>query len=178
MAYATGRTYFDADSHVMELPDFLQAYADPDIRDQIPRVPNSSGGRLSRGFEELAQTKAQPPARVEELLALGDGLIAGPKGYQALGAFNGAERRQALDLLGFHKQLVFSTFSAGIVFRSNLPVEVRYAGARAHNRAIADFCSSDPRLLGVAALPLDDTQLALDEIAHFTKLGLRAAWVP
>jgi uncharacterized protein len=178
MAYAQGRTFFDADSHVMELPDFLQAYADPDMRDRIPAVSNSSGGRLSRGFEELARTKAQPPERVQELLALGDGLIAGPKGYQALGAFNGKERTQALDLLGFQRQLVFSTFSAAIVFRSNAPVEVRYAAARAHNRAIADFCASDARLLGVAALPLDDTQLALDEIAHFLKLGLRAAWVP
>jgi uncharacterized protein len=178
MAYATGRTFFDADSHIMELPDFLQAFADPDMRDRIPTVSLSSGGRLSRGFEELARTKAQPPAHVQELLALGDGLIAGPKGYQALGAFNGQERTQALDMLGFHQQLVFSTFSASIAFRVNEPVAVRYATARAHNRAIAAFCADDARLLGVAALPLDDTQLALEEVAHLVKLGLRAAWVP
>src|SRR5205807_9929842 len=35
--------------------------------------------------------------RSAKLLALGDGLIAGPKGYQALGAFNAAERGRALD---------------------------------------------------------------------------------
>ena len=49
---------------------------------------------------------------------LGDELIAGPKGYMALGAFNTKERSQALDQLGFHKQLVFATFSAGTSFRS------------------------------------------------------------
>ena len=39
MAYAPDhRPYYDADSHIMELPDFLRAYADPDIRDEIPLV--------------------------------------------------------------------------------------------------------------------------------------------
>jgi predicted TIM-barrel fold metal-dependent hydrolase len=178
MTYAQGRTFHDADSHVMELPDFLSAFADPAMRDRIPRISVASGGRLSAGMEELARRKAQPPERVAELLALGDQLIAGPKGYQALGAFNGAERRQALDLLGFARQLVFSTFSAGIAFSEKLPVDVRYATARAHNRAITDFCASDARLMGVGALPLDDAQLALAEIAEIVKLGLKAAWVP
>ena len=32
------RSYYDADSHIMELPNFLQVYADPDIRDEMPLV--------------------------------------------------------------------------------------------------------------------------------------------
>jgi predicted TIM-barrel fold metal-dependent hydrolase len=178
MTYAQGRTFYDADSHIMELPDFLSAFADPAMRDRIPRVSVSSGGRVSAGMEDMARRKAQPPERVAELLALGDQLIAGPKGYFALGAFNGGERKQALDLLGFARQLVFSTFSAAIAFSEKLPLDVRYATARAHNRAVADFCASDPRLMGVGALPLDDTQLALAEIAELVRLGLKAAWVP
>jgi predicted TIM-barrel fold metal-dependent hydrolase len=178
MTYAQGRTFYDADSHIMELPDFLSAFADPAMRDRIPPISVSSGGRVSQGMEEMARLKAHPRERVAEMVALGDGLIAGPKGYMALGAFNGSERTQALDLLGFQRQLVFSTFTAGMVFREALPLEVRYAGARAHNRAVADFCAHDARLMGVAALPLDDTQLALDEVAHIVKLGLKAAWVP
>ena len=38
MAYAKDRAYYDADSHIMELPDFITKYADPDIRDEIPEV--------------------------------------------------------------------------------------------------------------------------------------------
>ena len=32
------RPYYDADSHIMELPNFLQVYADPEIRDEMPLV--------------------------------------------------------------------------------------------------------------------------------------------
>src|SRR5256885_423466 len=35
MSYATGRTFFDADSHIMALPDFLREHADPDARSLI-----------------------------------------------------------------------------------------------------------------------------------------------
>jgi predicted TIM-barrel fold metal-dependent hydrolase len=129
-------------------------------------------------MEQLAKTRAQPSERVQEILALGDRITTGPKGYFALGAFNGQERAQALDLLGFKRQLVFSTFTAGLAFRGAQPVPMRYAIARAHNRSVAEFCASDARMMGVALLPLDDTELALAELALFVKLGLRAAWVP
>jgi hypothetical protein len=68
----------------------------------------------------------------------------------ALGAFNAAERAQALDLLGFARQLVFATFSESLAFSLERAIEERYAAARAHNRAMADFCGKDPRLMGVA----------------------------
>ena len=39
MTYAPSqRAFYDADSHIMELPDFLREYADPSIREQIPQV--------------------------------------------------------------------------------------------------------------------------------------------
>jgi predicted TIM-barrel fold metal-dependent hydrolase len=178
MAYAQGRTYYDADSHLMELPDFLKIHADPGTRDRIPEIDVPRIGTLANLMEDAKLRRGHSPDRVAELLALGDGLIAGPKGYQALGAFNGEERTQALDLLGFDKQLVFATFSAGVCFSEKRPVEDRYAAARAHNRAMAEFCSGDPRLRGVALLPLDVTTLALQELEHILRLGLKAAWLP
>jgi hypothetical protein len=33
VTYTAGRTCYDADSHIMELPDFLRKFADPDLRD-------------------------------------------------------------------------------------------------------------------------------------------------
>jgi hypothetical protein len=35
MPYAHGRTYYDADSHLMELSEWLPQYADAAIRDRI-----------------------------------------------------------------------------------------------------------------------------------------------
>src|SRR5258708_825244 len=83
-------------------------------------------------------------------------------------------RPQALDMLGFHKQLVFATFSSAPAFSEQRAIEDRYAAARAHNRAMADFCGADRRLHGVAALPLDVTALALIELENILKLGLKA----
>jgi predicted TIM-barrel fold metal-dependent hydrolase len=161
----------------MELPDFLVAHADPDMRDRMPQI-RVDAPRLQQGLRDASARRAHSPEHVAELLALGDGLIAGPKGYLALGAFNSDERVRALDMLGFAEQLVFATFSEGVAFAEQRPVPERYAAAKAHNRAMAEFCAADRRLFGVALLPLDDVALSLAELSHITALGLRAAWLP
>ncbi|MBQ29786.1 MAG: hydrolase [Acidimicrobiaceae bacterium] len=178
MAYARERTYLDADSHLMELPDFLTAHADPLVRDRIPQIDFDAAARSSDSWREAARTGAHPPDKVAELVALGDDLIAGPKGYFALGAFNKHERGTALDLLGFQQQFVFSTFSAPVAFDPKADLEVRYGAARAHNRAMAEFCSEDSRLIGVALLPLDEPTASLKELEFAISLGLEAMWVP
>ncbi|MDQ3146065.1 MAG: hypothetical protein M3R01_03880 [Actinomycetota bacterium] len=35
MPYATGRVYYDADSHVMETSDWLEQHAEPGIRERL-----------------------------------------------------------------------------------------------------------------------------------------------
>ena len=177
MAYATGRTFFDADSHVMELEGFLRDHADPDMRDRLPPINTSSGGRQAP-VGDVGVDGAHPAAHVAELLALGDRLISGPKGYQALGAFNSSERSQALDLLGFERQLVFATYSIKAFFNPDTEPDVAVGAARAHNRAMADFTAHDDRLVGVGATSLDDPEAALAELAHIIDLGLGAVWVP
>jgi len=180
MPYAQGRTYLDADSHIMELSDFLTSHAEPRHLALVPPVPVPVGGAASRaetGFDLAVAAPGQPADKVQEMVALGDDLITGPKGYLALGAFNKSERTQALDQLGFHRQLVFSTFAAPVCFNADT-IPARYASAAAHNRGIAEFCADDERLMGVGALPLDDPELALAEVEHFISLGLATAWVP
>lgn len=178
MPYATGRRYLDADSHLMELPDFLREHAESSMRDRLPPLGISAGGRMGDALAGLAEHGGLPPERVDELVALGDDLIAGPKGYEALGACSPTERVAALDQLGFERQLVFSTFAAGAVFRPDLEREVARAAAAAHNRAMAAFTEADDRMIGVAAIPLDDPDAAVAEIDHVVGLGLGAVWVP
>jgi predicted TIM-barrel fold metal-dependent hydrolase len=178
MTYSQGRIINDADSHIMELPDFLQGYAEPARRDEMPRLPVPTVGALAVLDPDSAAAGRHSPAKVAELVALGDRLIAGPKGHAALGAFDAEERSLALDLFGFQAQLVFPSFSAGPAFDLRRPIEARYAAARAHNRAMADFCARDRRLYGVSLLPLDQPELAVDELEQIVSLGLKAAWVP
>ena len=47
MPYAEGRTYYDADSHLMELGDWLVQYADPDVRDRIRPLALGGAGKLA-----------------------------------------------------------------------------------------------------------------------------------
>src|SRR3954453_12661753 len=107
MTYAPAtRSYYDADSHLMELPDFLKKYADPGLREEIPEVSYSASIVTD---EEVAvivnQGSRHSPEHVAAQIALGDALIASSKEIQALGAFNAPDRSTALDLLGFRKQL-------------------------------------------------------------------------
>jgi predicted TIM-barrel fold metal-dependent hydrolase len=177
MAYAQGRVINDADSHIMELPNFLKDYAGPSERDLVPVFPVPTTGALAVLDPESAAAGRHSDAKVAEIMALGDRLLTGPKGHAALGAFNAGERTKAMDLLGFKAQLVFPSFSAGATFNPQRSIEERYVGARVYNRAMADFCSNDRRLHGVALLPLEEPELALKELEHIISLGLKAVWI-
>jgi len=143
MPYAEGRTFYDADSHLMELSNWLIEYADPDIRDRLRPLYLGAAGRFAEQAISDAEARRGNPAAAQALEA---NLMA-TKGWQALGAFDPAERSRALDLLGFEKQLVFSTFAATQFIGDDL--DLLYGGARAHNRAIAEFCAHDERLIAV-----------------------------
>lgn len=182
MAYApANRAFYDADSHIMELPDFLQRYADPDLRDEMPAV---SYGASLVSDEEVAIIMSRggrhSDEHVAELLGHGDRLIETTKEIQALGAFDGSERSRALDMLGFKKQLVFATHSVYTSFwpSPKIRARMRYGAARAHNRHMVDFCAHDQRLMGVAIIPLEEPALAIEELEYAIKAGLKAVWVP
>ncbi|MEO5902319.1 MAG: hydrolase, partial [Ilumatobacteraceae bacterium] len=170
MTYAGARRVVDADSHVMETPNFLTDHADPAVRDLLPAL---AGGLTGLDLDAPAHTADEHDA----LVALGDGLIRrGPKWHAALGAVDPAERSEALDLLGFEHQVVYSSLCSPL-FAIADPA-VRYAGYRAHNRAMAAFCGADPRLNGVALCDLDDVERSIVELDAALDLGLREVWVP
>jgi predicted TIM-barrel fold metal-dependent hydrolase len=173
MSYAGDRLIFDADSHLMEMPDFLLAHADTASQHLLPSLDGITGDLFDPG--ELVGKRSHSPERVKALLGLGDNITKGPKWHAALGAFSGTERTLALDLLGFKAQVVFSSFCARPIFEASSASG--YAAAEAHNRAMAEFCIADRRLIGVAIIPLDDPHLALAEIDRVTELGLGAVWV-
>ena len=94
-------------------------------------------------------------------------------------------------MLGFNCQLVFASFAPSQFWgtfaqrkpgadgsKRDLDVDLLYGGARALNRAMADFCAHDRRLLPVGFLPLDVPELAEREIEEAVHLGCRTVWIP
>jgi uncharacterized protein len=174
MSYANKRPIYDADSHIMEVPGWLERHADPDILPLLPPLGLSKAGTASYDTIERAVRSAKE--RMSRGAAV-ENVIAGAKGWAAPGAFEPAERSRALDDLGFSGQLVFSTFAGGQYLRHADPAVV-YGGVHAHNRAIAEFCASDPRLIGVGQLSLLDPIRAVQVIQDGVKLGCGAFWIP
>ena len=182
MTYAPAdRAFYDADSHIMELPDFLRDHADPAIREQIPQVSYAASLVTDEEVEFIVANGSRHTAEhVEAQIVLGDQLIAQSKEIQALGAFDRDDRSVALDMLGFRKQLVFATHSVVTPFSPSrkLSNDVRYGATRAHNRAMSEFCADDHRLMGVGIVPLEHPDHALVELEFALAAGLAAIWVP
>ncbi len=182
MTYApSDRAFYDADSHIMELPNFLKEFADPKIRDEIPEVDYGASIVTDEEVAEIMARGGQhSPEHVAEMLDMGDSLIEKAKEIQALGAFDAAERTKAMDMFGFKKQLVFATHSVAFPFHpsSKKPLHLRYGATRAHNRHMAAFCGEDARLMGVGIVPLDDPEHAVKELEFALDNGLEAIWVP
>lgn len=170
---AGNRVVYDADSHIMEMPDWLSRHVDPPFRDRIPPMDFKRIGFLGDQVGALEADGRHDAAIVQELEA---DVVGGPKGYLALGASNSTERSRALDLIGARAQLVFAGLSVSQFLYVD-DIDVKYAGATAHNRAMAEFCGDDHRLLGVGIVPLTDPVRAVAEARHAIEVGCRAIWV-
>lgn len=170
MPYASGRRFYDADSHLMETPEWLASYADPAFRDRIR--PFSLGGTglpdVVQAMIERGRRRAGDPAE----RAAHEAALLTRKSWDAYGAFHAEDRRRALDALGFDAQLVFSTFAPGQAELAG-DVDLSYATARALTRGIVEFCAGDPRLLPVGYVPLTVPERAIAETRFALDAGVR-----
>lgn len=172
MPYAPPRVVHDADSHIMELPDWIESYADPGIRERLMPLPLGSAGKLADKAVAEASARRDDPARAEEAEAA----LMKMKGWSGLGAFDSVERSRAMDLLGFDSQLVFSTFAARQFLGDDL--ELAQGGLTAHNRAIVDFCADDRRLLPVCMAAWNGPEHTLATVTEALDLGASAILFP
>ena len=175
MTYATGRIIHDADSHVVETPEWIVGYADPGLRDRMhPLYVATVAPGEEKLIDEARRKHADPEYR-----ALDEEQIMLRKNWRATGAFIPEDRPRALDLLGFASQLVFNTFANKELQRAEHSGDLEYAYglARAHNRAIVDFCAVDRRLLPVGYVPLADFTQAESMAAEAIALGCAALMI-
>ena len=175
MTYAH-RPIHDADAHIVETPEWLHPWADPPVREKLPPIFVAS---VKPGEERLIDTfrkrHADPEYRAED-----EEKILLRKNWAATGSFIAEDRPKALDLLGFESQLVFNTFlnQKLLVAERGDDIDFAYGFARAHNRAQADFCSVDPRLLASGYVPLRDFERSREAARDTIELGCKALLVP
>src|SRR5271156_6818644 len=149
----------DADGHILEPLDLWNNYIDPKFRDRAPRIVKGENGKERLIIEEHAagdtmeykEGKAggfDPHARIPDMDA--DGIDAAFL-YPSLGLFAGA----------IHDP------------------ELAAAVCRAYNRWLADYSKPYPdRLFGIAMLPLQSVELAIDEMKFAKKqLGMRGGFI-
>jgi predicted TIM-barrel fold metal-dependent hydrolase len=163
---------YDADSHLMELPGWLEQFADPGIAERIRPLALGRAGALAE--QAVADAEARAAAGATTTFAE-EGLWS-RKGWHAYGAFDAAERSRVVDALGFDAQLVFSTFAPTQYLGDD--VDLTFGGTRAHNRAMAAFCADDPRLLAVAFVPWGPAELVREAVTEAVASGCRAVHLP
>ncbi len=176
MPYVEGRVVHDADSHVVETPDWLVGYADPDVRGRMQPLFVSAVKPGEETFiDQLRRRHADPADRPRA-----EAEIMLRKNWSAMGSFVKEDRPRALDLLGFASQLVFNTFLNDYLctLEHKDEPDVAYGIARAHNRAMLDFCSIDRRLLATGYVPLADFERARAMAREAIDAGCKALLVP
>ena len=187
MYNSTGLVVHDADAHIMEPPGWLREHADPAVRDRIAPLRYQGGNELRQtgdpeeqladlddAFARLRQRHASDEYREVEAAE-----IMNRKNFAATGSFVAEDRPRALDLLGFASQLVFNTFHNRRLhdWEHGDDRDLAIGAARAHNRAMVDFCSVDERLLPSCYVPLADLELAGPLAAEAITMGAAALLV-
>ena len=110
MSYADGRLIHDADSHLMEPVDCLDPYFKKRLLDRFRALPF------------MQKLRSEWAATIDECLSLhqdaafraeAEANLLLRKNYEAHGAWIREDRPQAMDVLGFASQLVFTTRCLG-----------------------------------------------------------------
>jgi len=153
MTYAHREEIYDADSHMMEMPNWIAEFADPKIR---PYLEPFVGGRketLAEIDEAINRFKKRQNNHELANKAKKEFMSMKHKGWDGLGAFDQKERMLAIDLLGFKGQIVFPTSAFNQVIEAK-KLKVFMGGVTALNRGLASFCKEDRRMIPAAYIPL------------------------
>ena len=186
MAYIENRLVHDADAHIMETPNWLSNYADPDIRQRIksPGYVNElrqTGDNESQledidtAFARITERHGSDEYRADEAAE-----IMNRKNFAATGAFIAEDRPRTLDLIGVASQLVFNTFYNRRLhdWEHESDLDFSYGVARAHNRGMVEFCSVDSRLLPTCYVPLADFERTEAMAKEALEMGAAELLIP
>lgn len=170
-----------SDTHAGPSSEAYRDYVDPQYREAFDRDVEQALALRSVVLESASEEQAK--FRVEWEEETGDG------GQRA--SYDPSVRNAELDREGIAGEVIFpdadvlgggasAPFSAGLQSSGDLDGELVMAGARAHNRWLAQLCSDSPeRRCGVATIPiLHDVDAAVAEMRRVADAGLRAMMIP
>jgi predicted TIM-barrel fold metal-dependent hydrolase len=161
----------DIDGHVREADDLFERYLEPPFRARAPKIEKVANGQLLFRLEGDRHHRRpdESPFPVKE-----DG---SPVNEHRHLATNPEQRLAAMDRDRIERGLLFP--SAGLYLAS--VQEEAYAAAlcRAYNNWLYDYCAADrKRLMGVAAIPVQDVKLAVEEAQRaVNQLGFKGVFV-
>ncbi len=153
MTYAHREQIYDADTHMMERPDWIAEFSDSTIK---PHLEPFVGGKEEilkqidaaiKGFKERASNQVISTKANKNFMSMEH------KGWNGLGAFDSKERKLANDLLGFEAYILFPTSSFNQVIAAK-EQKILMGGIQALNRGLATFCKEDKRMFPTAYIPL------------------------
>jgi predicted TIM-barrel fold metal-dependent hydrolase len=152
MTYAHRKDIYDADTHMMEHPEWIYNFADKDIKEHLEPIVEGDEDVLKRIDQALAnfELRQSSPSILQK--AKEQFMGWNHKGWEGLGAFNAEERKIANDLLGFKAHIVFPTSAFDQVLAAKED-RIILGGVEALNRGMASFCSVDSRMYGAAYIP-------------------------
>ena len=152
MTYAHREDIYDADTHMMEHPDWIYDFASEDIKDHLEPIVEGDKEVFERIDTAIANFENRQSSSEALDQAKKDFMTWNHKGWEGLGAFNAEERKIANDLLGFKAHIVFPTSAFDQVLAAK-EQKIVLGGVEALNRGMATFCSVDKRMHGAAYIP-------------------------
>ena len=170
----------DADGHILEPLDLWDKYIDPKFRDRAPRLVKGENGKErlvmdetpvgdgNRGIGRIGAVGARQGVVAADTMEYKDGKPGG---------FDPHKRIPDMDADGIDAAFLYP--SLGLFSGAIHDPELAAAVCRAYNRWLADYCKPYPdRLFGVAMLPLQSVELAIDEMRFAKKeLGFHAGFI-
>jgi len=170
----------DSDGHILEPLDLWNKYMDPKFRDRAPRIVKGENGKERLVIEEHAVGDGQRGiGRIGAVGALQGVVAADTMEYKdgKPGGFDPHKRIPDMDADGIDAAFLYP--SLGLFSGAIHDPELAAAVCRAYNRWLADYCKPYPdRLFGVAMLPLQSVELAVDEMKFAKKeLGFRGGFI-
>ncbi len=170
----------DADGHILEPLDLWDKYIDPKFRDRAPRLVKGENGKErlvmdenvvgdgNRGIGRIGAVGARQGVVAADTMEYKDGKAGG---------FDPHARIPDMDADGIDAAFLYP--SLGLFSGAIHDPVLAAAVCRAYNRWLADYCKPYPdRLFGVAMLPLQSVELAIDEMRFAKKeLGFHAGFI-
>ncbi len=177
-----GRAYnvIDADGHILEPLDLWDRYIDPRFRDRAPKIVKGENGKERLVVEEHQVGDGRLGiGRIGAVGARQGVVAADTMAYQdgKPGGFDPHKRIPDMDADGIDAAFLYP--SLGLFSGAIHDPELAAATCRAYNRWLADYCKPYPdRLFGIAMLPMQSVDLAIDEMRFARKeLGFRGGFL-